>query len=274
MATLSVQEAMGFKVDREAVATLVLPQLWSMSIGPLLNVDQFHRFMSVIQRLGERVEKEHDQFLRDSQRIEDRSAFAVDSSSTQNFTSTVNFENLVGRTSATTIKADTMTENKLWEDDVWGSIFNDTPSKNFTPITSSAAGSSHVRSDSGWETSQTTLRTSSRTLPPPLPPPSNLRRSDLVKSELPTSTNQPPPQPVLTARPNYNISLSAQPTTNVHTTTSTSNNQFASTSSSVMPLMPPTMTNLLTPSKPAQTSNPTSTKKLSKADWGDFDPLA
>ena len=34
MTTLSVQEAMGFKVDREAVATLVLPQLWSMSIGP------------------------------------------------------------------------------------------------------------------------------------------------------------------------------------------------------------------------------------------------
>ena len=34
MATLAVQEAMGLKVDREAVATLVLPQLWSMSIGP------------------------------------------------------------------------------------------------------------------------------------------------------------------------------------------------------------------------------------------------
>jgi hypothetical protein len=34
MATLSVQEAMGLRVDREAVATLVLPQLWSMSIGP------------------------------------------------------------------------------------------------------------------------------------------------------------------------------------------------------------------------------------------------
>jgi len=34
MATLSVQEAMGCKVDCEAVATLVLPQLWSMSIGP------------------------------------------------------------------------------------------------------------------------------------------------------------------------------------------------------------------------------------------------
>ena len=34
MATLAVQEAMGLKVDREAVATLVLPQLWAMCIGP------------------------------------------------------------------------------------------------------------------------------------------------------------------------------------------------------------------------------------------------
>ena len=34
--TLSVQEAMGFKVDREAVATLVLPQLWAMSMGPCM----------------------------------------------------------------------------------------------------------------------------------------------------------------------------------------------------------------------------------------------
>jgi hypothetical protein len=34
MTTLSVQEAMGLKVDREAVATFVLPQLWAMSMGP------------------------------------------------------------------------------------------------------------------------------------------------------------------------------------------------------------------------------------------------
>lgn len=34
MATLNVHEAMGSKVDREAVATLVLPQLWAMSMGP------------------------------------------------------------------------------------------------------------------------------------------------------------------------------------------------------------------------------------------------
>lgn len=34
MATLLVQEAMGFKVERESVATAVLPQLWQMAMGP------------------------------------------------------------------------------------------------------------------------------------------------------------------------------------------------------------------------------------------------
>lgn len=66
MATLGVHEAMGARVDRAATATLVLPQLWAMSMGsprrflcgiqgPLeadrtstavLNVDQFSRFMT------------------------------------------------------------------------------------------------------------------------------------------------------------------------------------------------------------------------------------
>lgn len=61
MATLNVHEAMGMKVDREAVAGLVLPQLWMMSMGPraypregyitnansltVLSVDQFNKFM-------------------------------------------------------------------------------------------------------------------------------------------------------------------------------------------------------------------------------------
>jgi hypothetical protein len=35
MGTLDVQEAMGLKVDREAVATLVLPQLWACVVMPL-----------------------------------------------------------------------------------------------------------------------------------------------------------------------------------------------------------------------------------------------
>ncbi|KAH9997522.1 kinase-like protein [Russula vinacea] len=124
MATLSVQEAMGLKVDREAVATLVLPQLWAMSIGPLLNVDQFQRFMAVIKKLGDRVEKEHDQFLRDSQRIEDRSATAVNGSvNGPTSRGGVDFETLVGGAGTGNIKADTELSGN-WEDDVWGSILS------------------------------------------------------------------------------------------------------------------------------------------------------
>ena len=45
MATLLVQEAMGFKVDREAVAMAVLPQLWQMAMGPRT----FHPFQRTNQ---------------------------------------------------------------------------------------------------------------------------------------------------------------------------------------------------------------------------------
>ncbi|KAH9180355.1 other/SCY1 protein kinase [Lactarius sanguifluus] len=124
MATLSVQEAMGLKVDREAVATLVLPQLWAMSIGPLLNIEQFQRFMAVIRKLSDRVEKEHNQFLRDSQRIEDRSATATNGADGRQISrGGIDFETLVGGAGAGTIKADTEL-NLNWEDDVWGSILS------------------------------------------------------------------------------------------------------------------------------------------------------
>ncbi|KAJ8519902.1 hypothetical protein ONZ45_g3225 [Pleurotus djamor] len=138
MATLSVQEAMGFKVDREAVATLVLPQLWSMSMGPLLNLEQFQRFMSVIKKLGERVEKEHNQFLRDSQRLEDRSAINGNGhANVQSFSGSVDFEHLVGGGNGIPSKNSNQT-NASWEDDVWGSIFSDDSNKPQTPAISPA----------------------------------------------------------------------------------------------------------------------------------------
>ncbi|THH01718.1 hypothetical protein EW026_g1027 [Hermanssonia centrifuga] len=132
-----VHEAMGLKVDREAVATLVLPQLWAMSMGPLLSVSQFKRFMEVIKKLGDRVEKEHDQYLRDSQRIEDRSSTAVNDTSTPNMGGGVDFESLVGGNGSVTVKADTVIDGaQNWDDDVWGSIFNssDSPAISSPPI--------------------------------------------------------------------------------------------------------------------------------------------
>ncbi|KAA1474848.1 other/SCY1 protein kinase [Dentipellis sp. KUC8613] len=148
-ATLAVQEAMGLKVDREAVATLVLPQLWAMSIGPLLNVQQFHRFMEVIKKLGDRVEKEHDQFLRDSQRIEDRSAIGVNGvATTSTMGNNVDFASLVGSAGNTAVKADTVIDssNRGWDDDVWGSILAsgpDTP-RTTTPLPAPVSSPSYV----------------------------------------------------------------------------------------------------------------------------------
>lgn len=91
----------------------------------MLNVDQFQRFMLVIKKLGDRVEKEHDQHLRDSQRLEDRSATAVNGAAgTKSYAGSVDFESLVGSANGA-IKADTVVDaNRSWDDDVWGSIFN------------------------------------------------------------------------------------------------------------------------------------------------------
>ncbi|KIM23753.1 hypothetical protein M408DRAFT_249795 [Serendipita vermifera MAFF 305830] len=150
LATLNVHEAMGVKVDREAVATLVLPQLWTMSMGPLLNVTQFSRFMSVIRTLGERVEKEHSQYLRDSQRNEDRPA-VVDPAGNPlaQAPGQLDFHSLVSGGAAPVTTASTgsslnglsngvaATNVSSWEDDVWGSILDGTESpRAATPVAS------------------------------------------------------------------------------------------------------------------------------------------
>jgi len=82
--------------------------------------------MGVIRKLGERVEKEHNQFLRDSQRIEDRST-ETNGVRSPAFNNGVDFESLVGRANGATVKPDTVIDgdsSKGWDDDVWGSIFN------------------------------------------------------------------------------------------------------------------------------------------------------
>ena len=87
--------------------------------------------MGVIRKLGDRVEKEHNQFLRDSQRIEDRSGVGEAGA----FTGApgvggggVDFESLVGRANGATVKADSAIESKSWDDDdPWGSILAAAP---------------------------------------------------------------------------------------------------------------------------------------------------
>jgi hypothetical protein len=147
MGTLAVQEAMGMKVDREAVATLVLPQLWALSIGPckplpssywttcteklniVLSLPQFHRFMGVIRTLTDRISREHEQFLRDQQRTEDRSSLPDPAATSVNGVGgvggVVDFESLVGQAAGLSVKNDASTSlsSTSWDDsDPWGSI--------------------------------------------------------------------------------------------------------------------------------------------------------
>ncbi|KAM0752408.1 kinase-like protein [Meredithblackwellia eburnea MCA 4105] len=91
VATLAVHEEMGKKCEIEAIATLILPQLWAMSMGPLLNAAQFAKFMAVIKRLGTRVEEEHSKHLNELKRLEDSASGNKTASNGQE----VDFESLV-----------------------------------------------------------------------------------------------------------------------------------------------------------------------------------
>ncbi|KAJ3537392.1 hypothetical protein NMY22_g5608 [Coprinellus aureogranulatus] len=228
MSTLEVQEAMGMKVDREAVATLILPQLWAMSMGPLLNVAQFNRFMAVIKQLGDRVEREHNQFLRDSQRIEDMSANASTSSgSAPPAPVAADFESLVGKSNASSTNTPSLSATHTgastsWDDDPWGAL--DRPGT--LPQTTLDASSNASHSSTSFSPPPLTGRNSSYQPPrpsklgsPPISTPSFANKPfNLATTTSPTtvpskssfSTPFPPPNPG-PSRPNYNVTLSAAP---------------------------------------------------------------
>ena len=82
--------------------------------------------MAVIKKLGDRVEREHLQFLKDSQRIEDKSGTEFGTGSVGGSTNGVDFASLVAGASTSTVKPDAVVENgKSWDDDVWGTLLND-----------------------------------------------------------------------------------------------------------------------------------------------------
>ncbi|OSD01672.1 kinase-like protein [Trametes coccinea BRFM310] len=310
MATLNVQEAMGMKVDREAVATLVLPQLWAMSMGPLLTVSQFKRFMEVIKKLGDRVEKEHDQYLRDSQRVDDRSATVANGRgiSTPANGGTVDFESLVASGAGAAPKTDTPSASTTsWEDDVWGSILTSGPT---TPAAQTPAFSPPVPQQAQRPSPfvmspiQQQQQNQSQSLPsspkissalnPNASRPSMSRPTQgLGATRVPSNSfnnsmfpSDPAPKP-LSAIPVMGGQSSYSPAAHA-TAPSAPNYNITLPPAQPMPpastASPPpffaaqmSMNSVLAPSKPAQpqwTGNTNSTKQLSKDDWGDFDPLA
>ncbi|KAJ2892593.1 SCY1 protein kinase [Zalerion maritima] len=63
MAALAVLRVVGGVADAEFVAMDILPVLWSMSLGPLLDLNQFMGFMELIRSLSQRVEDEQTRKL-------------------------------------------------------------------------------------------------------------------------------------------------------------------------------------------------------------------
>ncbi|KAF6836515.1 protein kinase domain-containing protein ppk32 [Colletotrichum musicola] len=65
MAALSVLRVVGENADADFVAMDILPILWHMSLGPLLNLKQFQTFMDLIKKLSRRVEDEQTKKLQE-----------------------------------------------------------------------------------------------------------------------------------------------------------------------------------------------------------------
>lgn len=65
MAALAVFRQIGKIADADFLAMDVLPMLWSFGLGPLLNLEQFQEFMTLIKSLSEKIENEQIRKLRD-----------------------------------------------------------------------------------------------------------------------------------------------------------------------------------------------------------------
>lgn len=65
MAALAVFRQVGRVADSDFLAMEVLPVLWSFSLGPLLNLEQFKSFMTLIKSLSSRIESEQTRKLQE-----------------------------------------------------------------------------------------------------------------------------------------------------------------------------------------------------------------
>ncbi|KAI9800983.1 MAG: hypothetical protein M1825_003517 [Sarcosagium campestre] len=78
MAALNVYRYVGQIADTEFIATEVLPTLWSMSLGPLLNLQQFRAFMDLVKSLSSSVEQTQTKKLQELSSSDSRNAKSDD----------------------------------------------------------------------------------------------------------------------------------------------------------------------------------------------------
>lgn len=81
LAALKVLRQVGSVADTEFIAMDILPVLWTMSLGPLLDLKEFQLFMDLIKSLSTRVEQEH------TKKLQELSSSSKVSSSNEDFLS-------------------------------------------------------------------------------------------------------------------------------------------------------------------------------------------
>ncbi|KAJ1978665.1 Protein kinase domain-containing protein ppk32 [Dimargaris verticillata] len=70
LAIMIVYEEMGQKyLEKEAIATEIIPELWRLCMEPQLNPGQFQRFMVVIKDVSQKVEEQQSKHLQDLSRL-------------------------------------------------------------------------------------------------------------------------------------------------------------------------------------------------------------
>lgn len=158
MAALNVCRIVGQAADAEFVAMDILPALWHMSLGPLLNLEQFRQFMDLIKSLSARVEEEQTRKLQElgqsngpSLPNEDFMSFGTLAGSTldTNGATEDDFERLVkGKPTASTSPSNPM--------DSWDSI---PPSQTLTSSATRSGVASPTAPAFAWSTPSPTTTT-------------------------------------------------------------------------------------------------------------------
>lgn len=233
MAALNLLRQVGKVVDTDLLALEVLPILWSLALGPLLDLQQFKSFMDLIKSFMSKIESEQTRKLRDlsaTKGSSDTRSLNVSSKTTNEFngshtqsTNEDDFERLVlGKSEQVASKTAVQVPTFSWSS---VSIQNNPASRSVTPDTTLSSfpalqpttnKTPHEPSSSPWTTQRTTstpsmtslagLQTSAPVSSRPLhpsnqmfsipPPPSSIALSHQTR---PTGGQQftipPPPNP-------------------------------------------------------------------------------
>ncbi|CAF9926578.1 MAG: hypothetical protein GOMPHAMPRED_004177 [Gomphillus americanus] len=177
MASLKVFRQVGRLLDSDFLATDILPLLWSFALGPLLNLEQFSQYMTIIKQLSMKIEEDQIRKLRDMTSTNGSFSPTTDLTSPRyitdpfsgNTTSASDFEDLVlGKsTSPTTLQPFTTTLSNTFTAHPGSPV---SPSAMWSPnsTTSTSGISRTVTPDTAFSSYQNkTSHLPVRSIPPP-----------------------------------------------------------------------------------------------------------